>query len=381
VIAALEGRRLVICCGAGGVGKTTVSAALGLRLAQEGARAVVVTIDPARRLATALGMEGLSDEPRRVALEEAGEPASGELWALQLDAKATFDRLVARHAPDEGARDRILENRIYRHLSGAVAGAQEYMAVERLHELVDDRRFERIVLDTPPARNALDFLDAPQRITRFIEGRALRLLLRPVMPGGGIGWRVLHAGSSTVLSLLERLTGAQLLRDVGDFLGGFEGMYQGFADRAQAVRRLLLSPASGFVVVAAPQADPLRQAVALARRLDHDGFPLAGIVLNRVHPLPPEGLARTGALAAALEAAGAADPPGLAARAATTLEEEQVLGLRDLDAREALTEAIGGAALAQVPAMTREPVELPGLAAVAAALGPPVRQPEATSPA
>jgi len=368
VIGALEGRRLVICCGAGGVGKTTVSAAIAMRLAQEGARAVVVTIDPARRLASALGMVGLSDEPRRVELESDG---GGELWALQLDAKATFDRLVARHASNEAARDRILDNRIYRHLSGAVAGAQEYMAVERLHELVDDGRFERIVLDTPPARNALDFLDAPQRITRFIEGRALRLLLRPVLPGSGLGWRVLHAGSSTVLSLLERLTGAQLLRDVGDFLAGFEGMYQGFADRAQAVRRLLLSPSSGFVVVAAPQADPLRQAVALARRLDHDGFPLAAIVLNRVHPLPPGGLARRDALAEALAAVGADDAPGLASRAAATLEEDQVLGLRDLDAREALTGAIGVAPLAQVPALSHEPVELSGLAAVAEAIGAP----------
>jgi anion-transporting ArsA/GET3 family ATPase len=242
---------------------------------------------------------------------------------------------------------------------------------------VDDGRFERIVLDTPPARNALDFLEAPQRITRFIEGRALRLLLRPVLPGTGLGWRVLHAGSSTVLSLLERLTGAQLLRDVADFLAGFEGMYQGFADRAQAVRRLLLSPAAGFVVVASPQSDPLRQAVALARRLDHDGFPLAGIVLNRVHPLPPGGLARPAALSAALAAAGAGDAPGLARRAAATLEEAQVLGLRDLDAREALIGAIGGAPLAEVPALSHEPVELSGLAAVAEALGAPARrQPE-----
>ena len=158
--------------------------------------------------------------------------ARAELWALQLDAKATFDRLVSRYAADEAARTRILENRIYRHLSGAVGGAQEYMAVERLHELVEDGGFECIVLDTPPATNALDFLDAPQRITRFIEGRALRLLLRPGAVAGGLGWKILHAGSGTVLSLLERLTGAQLLRDVSDFLAGFDGMYQGFADRA-----------------------------------------------------------------------------------------------------------------------------------------------------
>jgi anion-transporting ArsA/GET3 family ATPase len=368
VIEAVAGRRIVVCCGAGGVGKTTVSAGLALRLAHRGSRTVVVTIDPARRLATALGMEDLSDQPHRVATERLPGHGPGELWALQLDAKATFDRLVAREAPDEEARDRILENRIYRHLSGAVAGAQEYMAVERLHELLDEGEFDQIVLDTPPARNALDFLDAPQRITRFIEGRALRLLLRPALPGSGVGWRVLHAGSSTVLNLLERLTGAQLLRDVAEFLAGFDGMYKGFAERAQEVRRILLSPESGFVVVAAPEADSLGQAVTLGRRLSEEGYPLAGVVLNRVHGLPPGGLASPSVLVPALAAVGAPDPDSLAARAVATLEEDQILGLRDLDAREALAQALDGAVVTEVPAFAEEPVELEGLAEVAAAL-------------
>jgi anion-transporting ArsA/GET3 family ATPase len=367
VIDAVEGRTVVVCCGAGGVGKTTVSAGLALRLARDGARVVVVTIDPARRLATALGVEGLSDEPHRVSA--ASQDGAGELWALQLDPKATFDRLVAREAPDEQARDRILSNRIYRHLSGAVAGAQDYMAVERLHELVEGGEFDAIVLDTPPSHNALDFLDAPARITRFIEGRALRLLLRPPIPGAGFGRRVVSAGSSTVFSLLERLTGAQLLRDVSDFLAAFDGMHEGFATRARAVRELLRSPRSGFVVVAAPEAEPLAQAMALGRRLADDGYPVAGVVLNRVHPLPPGGLARPEALVPALAAAGAAEPASLAERAAATLEEEQVLGLRDLDAREALSGALDGAPVTEVPAFEREPVELDGLAEVADALG------------
>lgn len=368
MIGALEDRRLVVCAGAGGVGKTTVSAAVALRLAQEGHRTAVVTIDPARRLATALGLAGLGDAPHQVDLGSLGTNASGELWALQLDAKVTFDRLVAREAPDDEARERILQNRIYRHLSGAVAGAQEYMAVERLHELVDEGSFDRIVLDTPPARNALDFLDAPQRITRFIEGRALRLLLRPALLRGGFGRRVLHAGSSTVISVLERLTGAQLLRDVADFLAAFDGMYQGFADRARVVHEMLLSPASGFVVVAAPETDPVHQAIALARRLHDDGFPLVALVLNRVHPLPRGGLARPAALSAALAQAGAADP-GLARRAALTQAEDQLLGIRDLDAREALVHVMRGGAMATVPALAREPVDLEGLARVAAELG------------
>jgi anion-transporting ArsA/GET3 family ATPase len=366
VIEAVEGRRVVVCCGAGGVGKTTVSAALGLGLSRAGARVVVVTIDPARRLATALGMQGLSDEPRRVPTQDGG----GELWALQLDAKATFDRLVSREAPTPAARERILENRIYRHLSGAVAGAQDYMAVERLHELADDDSFDVIVLDTPPSQNALDFLDAPARITRFIEGRALRLLLRPPVPGAGFGRRVIAVGSSTVFSLLERLTGAQLMRDLGDFLAAFDGMYDGFAARAKEVRALLQSTLTGFVVVAAPEAEALAQAVALGRRLTHDGYPVAGVVLNRVHSLPPGGLPGPEALVAALAAAGADQPTSLARRAAATLEEEQVLGLRDLDAREALSGALDGALVSEVPALDPAPVELRGLARVAAALAP-----------
>jgi anion-transporting ArsA/GET3 family ATPase len=369
VIEAVDGRRIVVCCGAGGVGKTTVSAGLALGLARGGARAAVVTIDPARRLATALGMEGLSDEPHRVpAVGAAGD--GGELWALQLDAKATFDRLVAREAPTPEARERILANRIYRHLSGAVAGAQDYMAVERLYELVDEGGFDVIVLDTPPSHNALDFLDAPARITRFIEGRALRLLLRPPVPGAGLGRRMIAAGTGTAFSLLERLTGAQLMRDLSDFLAAFDGMYDGFAERAKAVRELLVSPEAGFVVVTAPQAEALTQAVALGRRLAEDGYPLAGLVLNRVHPLPPGGLARPEALVPALAAAGAPEPASLAERAAATLEERQVLGLRDLDAREALTGALDGAPVTVIPALEREPVELEGLAEVAAALGP-----------
>jgi anion-transporting ArsA/GET3 family ATPase len=378
VIGSVEGRRLVVCCGAGGVGKTTVSAGLALAIARAGARVVVVTIDPARRLATALGMEGLSDAPARVDAELG--TAGGALWALQLDAKATFDRLVAREAPTEGARERILANRIYRQLSGAVAGAQEYMAVERLHELVDEDSFDVIVLDTPPSQNALDFLDAPARITRFIEGRALRLLLRPPLPGAGIGRRVIAAGSSTVFSLLERLTGAQLLRDLSDFLGAFDGMYEGFAARAKAVEALLRSPSAGFVVVAAPEAEAVGQAVALGRRLADDGYPVAGVVLNRVHPLPAGGLARPADLASALAAAGAASPTALAERAARTLEEEQARGLRDLDARETLSGALDGAPVTQVPALEREPVELGALAEVAAALDPPAAHPLASSP-
>jgi anion-transporting ArsA/GET3 family ATPase len=362
---ALRGRRVIVCCGAGGVGKTTVSASIGLGLALEGRRAAVITIDPARRLASALGMSDLGDDPRAVSLPGGG---AGGLWALQLDAKATFDRLVARNAPDEEARDRILQNRIYRHLSGAVAGSQEYMAVERLYELTEAGEYDTIVLDTPPARNALDFLDAPERMTRFIEGRALRMLVRPGMRAGRIGWRALNAGGAVILSLIERLTGGQLLRDVSDFLAGFEGMYQGFADRAQAVRRLLLSPDTRFVVVSGPGREPVEEAVALWRRLEHDDLPIGGMVLNRMHRPPATRPVDTAALSGVLAASGAAAPDDLAARVALTVEEERVRGLHDLDVSAGLAGALGHPPMVSIPEMWPEPVDLDGLRVLARAL-------------
>ncbi len=365
----LSQRRILVCCGAGGVGKTTVSAAIALGLAKLGYRAAVVTIDPARRLASALGMADLGDEPRLVTrdrIAEAGLNVPGELWALQLDAKATFDRLVARHAPTDEDRDRILENRIYGHLSGAVAGAQEYMAVERLHELVEDGRFERIVLDTPPSENALDFLEAPERITRFIEGRALRLLL----PGGrgGVARRALHFGSGAVLSVLERLTGTQLLRDISEFLAAFDGMYEGFSARAGEVRTLLRSPDTGFVVVSAPRPEPTHEALALIERLRADDYPFEGVVLNRMHGTPPSGPQPPGVLRDALAAAGLPEPDDLAARALATLDELRALARRDARARDALTESLGAAPIGQIPELADEPVDLHGLSRVTAAL-------------
>lgn len=365
---AISGRSVIVCCGAGGVGKTTVSAAIGLALARQGARVAVVTIDPARRLASALGLEDLGDEPHRVASDATGD---GELWALQLDAKATFDRLVRRHAPDEEAARRILDNRIYQHLSGAVAGSQEYMAVERLNELAEDGRFDVIVLDTPPAQNALDFLDAPERITRFIEGRALRLLMRGPEGGAGrLGWKVLHVGSNTVLSLLERLTGAQLLRDIGEFLADFDGMYQGFATRARSVRALLSGDDSAFLVVTAPQEQPVREAVALWRRLEHDHFPVAGVVVNRMRPMPAPAPHDTSALVRALAEAGAADADDLARRTLDQLADDREAADADRIVRETLVTTIGARVVTEVPELEDEPVEIDGLARVAAALVP-----------
>lgn len=363
----MRGKRVIVSCGSGGVGKTTISAAMALGLAAEGARTAVVTIDPARRLASALAIGDLSDEPRRVppqAAAAAGFPLQGELWALQLDPGATFDRLVARHAPTPAAREHILQNRIYRYLSGPLSGAHEYMAVERLYELVEGERFDCVVLDTPPAANALDFLDAPERITRFIEGRALRMLLRPGLKAGKVGLRAFQAGGSIVLSLLERLTGAQLLREVSDFLLSFDGMYEGFRDRAAAVRGLLKSPDSSFVVVTGTHEEPIGEALALWRRLAHDGYPLAGIVLNRYRHLPAGSSADRGALEALLAQSGAADAADLARRAAEALDERRIHALRDLDALEGIRRALGSPPVTRISDQPLPPVELAGLGRV-----------------
>src|SRR3954470_6870290 len=215
----LEGKRMVICAGSGGVGKTTTAAAVALGLAERGAKVAVVTIDPARRLANALGLDSLSNEPTRVALE-----ADGELWAMMLDAKRTFDQLIEHLAPDERTRDEVLGNRIYQQLSNAVAGSQEFTAIAKLYELDESGDFDVLVLDTPPSRNALDFLDAPQRLKGFFGGRAVRMFLRPA----GLSGKVLGRGTGMVFSLLKRVTGVDLLQDLSVFFRTLGGMIDGF---------------------------------------------------------------------------------------------------------------------------------------------------------
>ena len=370
----VEGRRVVVVAGAGGVGKTTVSAALALGLAAKGARVAVVTIDPARRLATALGMDALGDTPHRVdpaRVEAAGLHMRGTMDALQLDPRATFDRLVAREAPNAEARDRILSNRIYRHLSSTVAGAQEFMAVERLYELSESGDYDVVVLDTPPARNALDFLDAPERMTRFVEGRGLRLLLGPRGGAGRIGWRAMQAGGAMVMSVLERLTGAELIGDISEFLQSFDGMYQGFADRASAVKHLLASDGTRFVVVTGPRPEPSAEAAALWQRLETDRYPLGALVVNRVHPMPAGGDTQPANLAALLRDAGAADAEGLAMRATTALDVARARASADRHEVDALVASLGAPHLITVPALETDPVEVAGIANITRALGTP----------
>jgi anion-transporting ArsA/GET3 family ATPase len=231
----LEGKEICICAGSGGVGKTTTAAAIAAGMAARGRKVAVLTIDPARRLADSLGLPELGNTERRVdpALFEGHDvdTEGGELWAMTLDAKATFDEVIARHAPDEETRDRILENRIYKQLSAALAGSQEYMAMERLFELRQEDRYDLLVLDTPPTRNALDFLDAPRRLTQFIEGRSMQVFMRPT----GLGMRLFGRGTSMMFSVLRRITGMDLLEDISEFLQAFSGMVGGFQERARRV--------------------------------------------------------------------------------------------------------------------------------------------------
>ena len=277
-----EGRGICICAGSGGVGKTTTSAALAVGLAARGQKVAVLTIDPAKRLADSLGLKQLDNEPSRVdphLFERAGVEMRGELWAMMPDAKATFDELVRKHAPDAETRDRILENRIYRQLSNALAGSQEYMAMEKLFEIHQEGLYDFLVLDTPPSRNALDFLDAPRRLTQFIEGRGMQMFMRPT----GLATRVVGRGSSMAFSVLKRITGLDLLADLSEFFQAFSGMVDGFRERAKRVSELLADPATTFVVVCGPQGEPIEEAVYFHRKLVEAKLPVGGVIVNKVH--------------------------------------------------------------------------------------------------
>jgi anion-transporting ArsA/GET3 family ATPase len=278
----LEGRRVVVCAGAGGVGKTTTAAAIAMGMAERGLKVAVVTIDPARRLADSLGLEELGNEPRRVEGD-----FDGELWALMLDSKRTFDALIERLAPDEATRDEILANRIYQQLSSAVAGSQEFTAIAKLYELDQDGDYDLLVLDTPPSRNALDFLDAPGRLSGFFQGRAIKMFLRPT--------GLLGRGTGVVFGLLERLTGVDLLHDLSVFFRALSGMVDGFTERARRVGALLEDPATTFLIVTAPRHDPVEEAIFFHRKLADASMPFGGLVVNRMHvaqeadgPLPAE---------------------------------------------------------------------------------------------
>jgi len=312
----IDASTVIVCCGSGGVGKTTVAAVMGLEAARRGRRAVVVTIDPARRLADALGLEGgLASEPQRIELDSgadstgadstgADSTGDGELWAMMLDTAATFDGLVRRHADSAEQIDRILTNSFYRNIAGALSGTQEYMAAETLHQLHGDDRFDLVIVDTPPSRNALDFLEAPGVLSRFLDHRLFRLLMLPTR--GGL--KVLGTATQPILKAIGKVVGSDVLADSVAFFQAFAGMETGFRERADDVVRLIRAPETSFVVVASPRHDTIGEAVWFATQLVGQGVGVPSAIVNRAHPAFGHGTATDAVdAAAAARTAGAAD--------------------------------------------------------------------------
>ncbi len=357
----LEHKSVCICAGSGGVGKTTIASAIATGMAARGMKVAVLTIDPAKRLADSLGVGELGNTERRVDPDlfdaEGIETSGGELWAMMLDAKQTFDDVVRKHAPDEETRERILGNRIYRRLSSSLAGSQEYMAMEKLFELHQEDRYDLLVLDTPPSRDALDFLDAPKRLTQFIEGRSLQLFMKPT----GLGMRLFGAGTSMMFSVLRRVTGLDLLEDISEFFQAFSGMVGGFRERAQRVNELLADPASCFLVVCGPQGEPITEAVYFHRKLIEARLPFGGVIVNKVHfecEPPASGQAlRT-------ELGDLVGDEELADRVAANYEDYAALAARDRRNIERLTAEMNAERVIKVPYLDDEVHDLAGLMAV-----------------
>jgi anion-transporting ArsA/GET3 family ATPase len=352
----LDGKRVCICAGSGGVGKTTTSAAIAAGMAARGKKVAVLTIDPAKRLADSLGLPELGNEERQVdpaVFAEAGiDSDGGELWAMMLDPKQTFDEVVRKHAPDEETRDRILDNRIYQQLSNALAGSQEYMAMEKLFEIWAEDRYDLLVLDTPPSRNALDFLEAPKRLTQFIEGRALKVFMAPT----GLAAKVAGRGTSMVFSILKRITGVDLLQDLAEFFQAMSGMVSGFRERARRVNELLADPQSMFLVVCGPQGEPIDEAVYFHRKLVEARLPFGGVIVNKVHYSDDEGAPELGS-----ELDDLLGDDDLAQRVAANFEDYRALAERDRRNVEHLAREMRTRAVIQVPYLDFDVHDLRGL--------------------
>jgi anion-transporting ArsA/GET3 family ATPase len=361
--------RIIVCCGSGGVGKTTIAAAVGLRAAERGRHVVVLTVDPARRLAQSMGLTSLDNTPRPVAgVRKGGTQPSGAMHAMMLDMKRTFDEIVESHAdPDRAAQ--ILANPFYQSLSSSFAGTQEYMAMEKLGQLRRADEWDLIVVDTPPSRSALDFLDAPQRLGRFLDGRLLRLLVAPAKIGGRTGLKVLNASFGIVTGVITKIIGSQLLRDVQTFVSAMDTMFGGFRDRAEYTYRLLRAPGTAFLVIAAPEPDALREASYFVERLERDEMPLAGLILNRVHRSPAARLSAARSLAAAETLQGLRDSETSALGiAALRLHAER---MREAESERRLARRFTAAhplvPVAQVPAQPDDVHDLNGLRVIGAA--------------
>lgn len=364
----VEGHHVVVCCGSGGVGKTTTAAVLAMEAARRGRRAVVVTIDPARRLADALGLDALTNTPSPI---DGPWADGGAMWAMMLDTKGTFDDLVRRYAGDEDQAERILENTFYRNISGALSGTQEYMASEKLYELAVEGDYDLVVVDTPPTRNALDFLEAPQRLARFLDHRLYRVLTAPTR---GIV-RAVNVAAQALVRTMSKVVGAEVIGDAMAFFAAFEGMEQGFKERAARVDELLGEDDTAFVLVASPKADTVAEAGYFADRLADVGIDVKALVVNRMQP-DFDGVSSATGSTRGRVGATASTPEALRARAeslaGTALADHYrcLADARDLARGEdahlrGLAERVRPAPVVKVPVLPFEVTDLDSLAALA----------------
>jgi anion-transporting ArsA/GET3 family ATPase len=346
----VESAEIVVCTGTGGVGKTTTAAVLALEGARRGRRAVVVTIDPARRLADALGLASLTNAPTRV---EGDWP--GELWALMLDTKSTFDDLVRTYAGDQQQAERILTNRFYKNISGALSGTQEYMAMEKLYELDQATSFDLVVVDTPPTRHALDFLDAPRRLTRFLDHRLYRILMTPTR--GFV--KAVNVAAQAFLRTVSKVVGGEVIDDAITFFSAFQGMEEGFRNRAKVVLELLTDRRTAFVLVASPRRDTIDEARFFAERLGEADIDVRALVVNRMHPSFGIGLPE--AVRERARTLEGTDIGGLY----RNLAEFRLVAAREESHLAGLAELVAPAPLVRVPFLDTDVHDLDGLTEVA----------------
>jgi len=367
----LQGHRVVVCVGSGGVGKTTTAAALALRAAVDGRRVLCLTIDPARRLATSLGLDQMTTEERVVPMalfEAQGLKPKGELSAMMLDTKRTFDELVERYASSPEARDRILNNEIYRYVSSSLAGTQEYMAMEKLHAVRQNDRWDLIVLDTPPTTNALDFLDAPERLVAMIDSPAMRWFVQAFQGAGKMSFNLLGKGAAFLLKGISQFTGGEFLANIAEFVTGLNELFGGFRERAATISESLRKPDVAFVVVTSPAPMAVREAIFFARRLESAGLADSGFVVNGMRPLLHEpSVPRSELLAELTELL----PPGADVEAALTrlenaLDDERLLAVGDRIESDRLRSQVGEDRLVvEVPAFDQDVHDLRALTEVA----------------